>query len=104
MATKETAIKEVNGFIALCRKNGLVFSKVILFGSAARGTADKYSDIDVMLFSDNFSENVIENRGKLTPYIRDYYNLDIYAYPSYYFEKGSLLIDEVKKDGLELTP
>jgi predicted nucleotidyltransferase len=103
LVTKETAIKEINGFVALCRKNGLVFSKVIFFGSAANGTYHEDSDIDVMLFSDKFYENVIENKGMLSPYIRNYYNLDIKTYPSYYFERGGLLIDEVKKNGLDLT-
>ena len=103
MVTKETAINEIKGFVALCRKNGLIFSKVIFFGSAANGTSNKDSDIDVMLFSDTFSENIIENKGMLSPYLRDYYNLDVKTYPSYYYEKGGLLIDEVKKNGLDLT-
>lgn len=103
MVTKQSAIKEINDFLALCRKNGLVFSKVIFFGSVANGTATNDSDIDVMLFSDKFSENVIENRGLLSPFLRNYYNLDIKSYPSYYFEKGGLLIDEVKESGIFLS-
>ncbi len=89
--------------MALCRKNGLVFSKVIFFGSVANGMSNDDSDIDVMLFSDEFSDNIIENKGILSPFLRDYYNLDIKTYPSYMFNKGGLLIDEVKKNGLELV-
>jgi predicted nucleotidyltransferase len=103
LVTKETAIKEIKGFIASCRTNGLTFSKVIFFGSAANGIANEDSDIDLMLFSDKFSENIIDNKGMLSPYLRNYYNLDIKSYPSYYFEKGGLLIDEVKKNGIDLT-
>ena len=103
MVNRESAIKEIKGFVGLCKKNGLVFSKVLFFGSAANGSATEDSDIDVMLFSDKFSDNVIENKGMISRFLRNYYNLDIKAYPSDRFEKGGLLIDEVKKNGLEIS-
>jgi predicted nucleotidyltransferase len=85
MVTKNSAIEEVKNFVNLCRKNGLSFSKIILFGSIVQGKAHENSDIDLLLFSDDFSENVLGNQELLSPFMRQHYNLDIKAFPTYRF-------------------
>lgn len=49
-------IKEViQKFKETLAKQGINTDKIILFGSHARGTADKYSDIDVVVISKDFA-------------------------------------------------
>jgi len=43
-------------------KNGLAISKIILFGSHARGHAEKESDIDIVVVSDAFRNKNIFQR------------------------------------------
>jgi predicted nucleotidyltransferase len=61
MVTRETAIKTEKLFISDCQLAGLTFSKVLLFGSVAKGTAHDWSDIDLLLVSGQFTDNVFEN-------------------------------------------
>jgi len=61
MATREFAIDIARQFIKECNSNGLSFYKVLLFGSYAKDKADDWSDIDLLLVSDKFSDNIFEN-------------------------------------------
>ena len=44
-----------------CSTDGLLFDKVLLFGSYATGTAHEGSDIDLLLVSKFFSDDVFAN-------------------------------------------
>ncbi len=59
MVTGETAINIAKSFVNNCQLNGLTFHKVILFGSAAKGVTHEWSDIDLLLVSDQFGDNVL---------------------------------------------
>lgn len=49
------AIKSiVNQYIINVKKQGIPVQEVYIFGSYAKGTADKYSDIDVCIISKKF--------------------------------------------------
>jgi predicted nucleotidyltransferase len=61
MVTKETAIETAKLFIKDCISNGLTFHKVLLFGSAAKDETHDWSDIDLLMISDQFGENIFEN-------------------------------------------
>jgi predicted nucleotidyltransferase len=54
MANREIAIKTAKSFIDECKAKGLVFRKVLLFGSAAKDQMHEWSDIDLLLVSDLF--------------------------------------------------
>ncbi|NJO92364.1 MAG: nucleotidyltransferase domain-containing protein [Chloroflexia bacterium] len=59
MVTRESAIEKAKQFINDCQSNGLSFQKVLLFGSAAKDMTHEWSDIDLLLVSDQFNENVL---------------------------------------------
>lgn len=61
MVTRETAINTAKSFIFDCQSSGLTFHKVLLFGSAARNMTHEWSDIDLLLISDQFGDNIFEN-------------------------------------------
>ncbi len=102
MATKQDAINEIKKFVKICNSDGLPISKVILFGSVLENNNTKDSDIDILLFSDEFSDNVFYNIKKYAKYTKQFFDLDIKAYNTIMYEKGNLLIDEVKKNCLEI--
>lgn len=52
---KNIAIDKARRFIALLNVNGINVHEAYLFGSAALGLADEYSDIDVAIVSDSFA-------------------------------------------------
>lgn len=55
---KNKSIKdEINRFVNLLQKEQIKISKVILFGSFAKGKQKAYSDIDLAVVSSNFGKN-----------------------------------------------
>jgi hypothetical protein len=100
MLNRETAIKLIKDFIVACRKNNILFNKVILFGSVATGKNHKYSDIDIAVVSEQFTENAIADWNLLSPIIvsnRNFMAIETHTFPVSYFEKGDPFIDEIKK-------
>ncbi len=59
--------KEVVHFLSNCLKEkGLRVSKIIVFGSQAKGTATEESDIDIVIVSEDFKRKNIFKRADLT--------------------------------------
>ena len=83
-------------------KEGLIFDKVILFGSHARGNAHSYSDIDIAIVSKFFGKNDFKEMSKLNALT---YGVDtrIEAHPisfANFLNPVSPFIIEVKKYGI----
>ena len=64
MAEKQI-VKIVNYLADEIRNNGIAISKIILFGSQAKGRASSESDIDVAIVSEDFRDKDIFQRTKL---------------------------------------
>lgn len=56
---KRQVVKVIDFLANELRKNGLTISKIILFGSQAKGRASAESDIDVAIASEDFRDNDI---------------------------------------------
>jgi len=88
--------------------------KVILFGSYARGTANKDSDIDllVILNTDKFAKTFKEKMERRTPIsmalldVNRVFAMDIIVYSKGEFDylksKGDFFIEEIENTGVEL--
>jgi predicted nucleotidyltransferase len=59
-------LKKVKSFLDKIRHNGFHISQAYIFGSYARGHADKWSDIDIAIISPQISNDRFEERIKLT--------------------------------------
>lgn len=91
MFTREIAIKQATDFILDCFKNGISIEKVILFGSVAKNEQREYSDIDIALISDQFTNKFILN-NKLTSKINIWFPLiEVHHFNSDYYKKGDPL-------------
>jgi predicted nucleotidyltransferase len=102
MVTRDSAINTAKSFIQECKSNGLTFYKVFIFGSVANGNLHSWSDIDLLLISDQFSENVFENLKMYSKINIKYPIIETHPYPTYYFKNGDSFIEAVLKGSIEL--
>ena len=57
---KKSQTEKINKFVELLKQQGLNISKIILFGSYAKGKASPDSDIDVVVVSNQFGRDTAE--------------------------------------------
>ncbi len=102
MFKRTDVIKYINDFLNACKTLPIKIDKAILFGSALSDKSDEYSDIDLALFSNNFSNNILENLDLIAMINIRFPELDIHTYPTSAFAGKGILLDEIKKTGLEI--
>lgn len=102
MFTKNAAIRQVRQFLAECSRLPVKIDRAILFGSVVNGKTNKYSDIDVALFSEDFTDNILLNIDMIGRVNIRYPNIDVHTYPSRSYNGHGLLIDEIKHTGVEI--
>jgi len=100
MAPREFAIKTVTDFVNECRSKGLTFYKILLFGSYAKGDASEYSDIDLLLVSDQFTNNVFENLKLYSKINIKYPKIETHPYPTAEYLQGNDFIKEIEKESI----
>jgi predicted nucleotidyltransferase len=59
-------VKKVQSFLEKLRLKGFHISKAYIFGSYAKGQADRWSDIDVAIISPQIGNDRFEERIRLT--------------------------------------
>lgn len=102
---KRKIVKAANYLKESLQENGVRVDKLIVFGSQARGTAKKDSDIDIVIISKDFQNKDIFARAKLTGNAhwevtqKILIPLDLIAMTPEEFESGNSLITEFAKDG-----
>ena len=103
MVTRETAIDTARSFIRECKMNGLSFYKVLIFGSVAKGRIHEWSDIDLLMVSDQFSDNIFENLKMYSKINIKYPLIETHPYPTNYFLNGDGFINEIIKESIEIN-
>ncbi len=103
MVTRETAIEIASSFVEECRQNGLTFHKVLLFGSAANNTMHQWSDIDLLLISDQFGSNVFENLKLYVKINSKYPIIETHPYPTTHFYEGDEFIEKICRESIEIS-
>jgi predicted nucleotidyltransferase len=102
MVTRETAINTAKSFIKDCKLSGLTFYKVFIFGSVAQGNMHEWSDIDLLLISDQFNENIFDNLKLYSKINIKYPIIETHPYPTAYYKNGDSFIEQVTKESIEL--
>ena len=103
MLKKDDAIKYARDFLSACQALPIPIDKAILFGSAINGNANEDSDIDLALFSSSFSDDLLYNIDLIALANIRFPNLDVHTYPTTAYAGNGLLLDEMKKTGLDLS-
>lgn len=102
MPDRESSINTIREFVTECNKINLLISKAILFGSVASGTATPYSDIDVALFSDQFTNNILENLDLIGAVNIRYPEIEVHPYPTSQYSQDSFMMDEIRQKGINI--
>jgi len=103
MVNREIAIDTAKSFINDCKSSGLTFYKVLLFGSTAKNKAHEWSDIDLLLISDQFGENIFENLKLYSRINIKYPIIETHPYPTKFYKEGDDFINEISKESIEIT-
>lgn len=101
MLTRKDILKAVTIFIDSANKSGLNIERILLFGSYAKGNPHQYSDIDLALFSNQFSYNHFENNARIQSTIR-LPQMQLHMYPVVEYEEDDF-VQEIKKHAIDLT-
>ncbi len=100
---KGPVIETIKLYIKELAKNQIPISRVILFGSHAKGIARPESDIDIALISEAFTGDRFEDRRRIVPLRR---NIDSRIEPIPFkpedFNDGGILAEEIKKTGVAI--
>ena len=102
MFTQEALMQYIYDFIKNCDELGIHYNRVILFGSYARNQAHKWSDIDLALVSDDFSNHRLDNTHKISKALTKFCEIEAHTYPTLYFEDGDPFTETIKKTGIEI--
>jgi predicted nucleotidyltransferase len=101
MLTKQAVLKSINDFIESASYHGIMLDKVLLFGSYAKGTQHKYSDIDLAVFSNQFTINHADN-FKLIQFTKRIPQMQLHLYPVNEFMDNPF-VEEIKKEAIEIV-
>ena len=76
--------------------------KIILFGSAARGDTDEYSDIDLIVVKET-DRRFVQRLVDISEFISSYISVDVFVYTpgelKAMVEDGNPFIEQALKDG-----
>ena len=102
MVTQQTAINTARAFVSECKEIGLTFDKVLLFGSYAKGTANADSDIDLLLISKKFSDDVFGNIRHYSKVNIRYPLVETHPYSYNRFVEGDEFLEQITKEGIDI--
>ena len=97
--------KVARGYVErIMEEENLKINKVVIFGSYAKGTTRKWSDIDVCIVSPRFKDEFEALRFLMTRRNKREVmaGLEPIGFSAKSFREGSSLIKEIKKTGVEI--
>jgi predicted nucleotidyltransferase len=101
MAEKNDAVKKIiRHFLDEVRKNYNI-DGAYLYGSYAKGTSNKWSDIDIAIISPDFSDDLFAERltlMQLAASIDD--RIEPKPFKAELFDRNDPLVDEIQKNGI----
>jgi predicted nucleotidyltransferase len=104
MVTRKSAIETAESFIDECVRSGLTFRKVLMFGSVVKGTMHDWSDIDLLLISDDFTDNIFRNLSLYSKINIRFPVIETHPYPTRHYHDGDAFIESIEKEDLQIYP
>ena len=103
-AVSDEIINTVKRFLNLLTASGLHLDRAILFGSYAKGTAGKWSDIDIALVSKDFAGVGFYDRKKINPFlIKTDSSIEPHPFRPEDFTEDNPFVKEILKQGVEIS-
>lgn len=103
MFTKQIAINKAKEFLRECYELPLEIDKAILFGSVVQDKQTENSDIDLALFSENFSDNIFDNLDLIGKINIRYPEIDVHTFNTKKIKQKGVLINQILTTGIEIT-
>jgi predicted nucleotidyltransferase len=100
---KREIIEELRKYIFILRSEGRTVDKAYLYGSYLTNTANEESDIDVLIVTENENDNLTGKVWRLTKRVNSRIEPYLIEKDRFINNKDSLLIDLVKRTGIEIT-
>lgn len=100
MFTRQNILKSVEDFVSSAKKNNIIIEKVLLFGSYAKGTPHDHSDIDLAVFSKQFTDNPFKN-NELIQFTKRLPQMQLHLYPLKEYD-DDLFVNEIRKHAIEI--
>jgi predicted nucleotidyltransferase len=97
-------IKKIKSFIKELERDNIHIKRAILFGSYAKGTFNEWSDIDVVLVSEDFEGISILDKEKTIPSLSKVdYDISPHPYRPEDFDESDLFVKEILETGIEIN-
>jgi predicted nucleotidyltransferase len=99
MVTKSAVNQEIQGFLEALEAAGFRVEKAYLFGSMYKGNPHAYSDIDLAVWSPDFSSNYFENMEKTAPLKRLFKRVELHPFRPEEHAADNPFIAEIEDTG-----
>ncbi|MBU2483366.1 MAG: nucleotidyltransferase domain-containing protein [Proteobacteria bacterium] len=104
-AIPDEVIKKTQEFLDMVSSVGVRLERVILFGSYAKGNANKWSDIDIALVSKDFQGIGFYDRQKMNPCVlKTDTRIEPHPYRTEEFTEDDPFIKKILSEGIEIAP
>lgn len=101
--SKSEIVEVLKKYIFILRSEGIAVDKAYLYGSYLSNTATEDSDIDVLIVTENENDNLTGKIWSLTKRVNSRIEPYLIDKDRFINNKDSLLIDLVKRTGIEIT-
>ena len=101
--SKSEIVEVLKKYIFILRSEGISVDKAYLYGSYLSNTATEDSDIDVLIVTENENDNLTGKIWSLTKRVNSRIEPYLIDKDRFINNKDSLLIDLVKRTGIEIT-
>lgn len=104
MLTKRALNNMLIAFISDLEASGISTEKILLYGSYVKGNVHAYSDVDVAIWSKEFTGDGMTDFERIKPVLKKYPLVQAKLYPHFANENNyDPFIDQVKKTGISIV-
>ncbi len=99
MVRRKDIENEVAGYLTGLTELGFTLKKAILFGSMAKENPHEYSDIDLAVWSKDFSDNYFLNIEKTASLKRKFKRIELHPFTESETAEDNPFIEEIEATG-----
>lgn len=104
MVRRKDIESEINGYLKALGELGFVYDKAILFGSYAKGNPHEYSDIDLAVWSESFTDDYFNNIERTARLRRTFRNIELHPFNTKVSGENNPFIKEIENTGVLINP
>ena len=104
VVVSDEILEKLKRFLSMVSVSGLRIERAILFGSSVRGTANRWSDIDIALVSKDFTGIGFYDRKRMNPYlIKIDSRIELHPFRPEDFTEENPFVHQILKDAIEIS-